>query len=58
MPPTDVNRALNFGGGGQGSCERRNEVFVKFQCFLFVFLCVFFFLGGGAGGQVRGRGSG
>ena len=32
--------------GGQGGCERRIEVFVKFQNFFFFF----FFLGGGGGG--------
>ena len=41
--------ALNFGGrggGDQGRCERRSEVFVKFQKKKFFF----FFLGGGGGG--------
>ena len=33
------------GGGGQGGCERRIEVFVKIQKKFF-----FFFLGGGEGG--------
>ena len=59
--------ALNFrgGGGGQGKCEWRSEVFVKIQkknqnrcerrskVFLFVFF--FFFLGGGGLGR-RGGG--
>ena len=37
MPPTDVKpsiEALNFrgeGGGDQGRCERRSEVFVKLK---------------------------
>ena len=40
-------------GGGQGRCEQRSEVFVKFQniCFFFFFFC--FFFGGGGGGQNR-----
>ena len=33
--------------GGQGGCERRIEVFVKIQFFLFIF----FFGGGGGGGS-------
>ena len=40
------------GLGGQGGCERRIEVFVKFHKKIF-----FFFLGGGGGGG-RGRGQG
>ena len=35
------------GGGGQGRCEWRSEVFVKISC------CFFLFLGGG-GCQVGG----
>ena len=39
MPPTDVNQALNFrGGGGQDGCKRIIEVFVKKK------------IGGGGGG--------
>ena len=34
-----------MGGGGQGGCERRIEVFVKINFFFF-----FFFMGGGGGG--------
>ena len=33
------------GGGGQGRCERRSEVFVKFQ------QKIFFFIRGGVGGS-------
>ena len=33
------------GGGGQGGCERRIEVFVKIQKKIYIF----FFLGGGGG---------
>ena len=36
---------VGLGGGGQGGCERRIEVFVKIQEKKF-----FFFLGGGSGG--------
>ena len=36
------------GGGGQGGCERRIEVFVKIQN-----KQKYFFLGGGAGWEVR-----
>ena len=35
-----------MGGGGQGGCERRTEVFVKIQKKI-----NFFFGGGGGGGQ-------
>ena len=42
-----------MGLGGQGGCERRNEVFVKIQKHFFLFF--FFFLGGVGGG---GGGSG
>ena len=39
------------GGGGQGRCERRSEVFVKFQKILF-------FLEGGGGSGPGGGGGG
>ena len=50
--------ALNFGGGGiQGRCPRRSEVFVKIIFFLFIYLFIyylfiflFFFVLGGGGG--------
>ena len=41
---------VGLGGGGQGGCERRIEVFVKIQ------KKYFFFFGGGGG--CRGRGGG
>ena len=40
------------GGGGQGGCERRIEVFVKIKN------KIFFFLGGGGRGRVGRGGSG
>ena len=50
------------GGGGQGRCELRSEVFLKLnkklwggRVFFFVFFVCFFFLGGG-GVQVGGSG--
>ena len=42
---------MGGGGGGQGRCERRSEVFVKIQKIFFFF---FFFWGGG--GRVEGSG--
>ena len=54
--------ALSFGGGGgvrgrgdQGRCERRSEVFVKFQK-IYIYILLFFFLGGGSGPGVGGGG--
>ena len=44
------------GGGDQGRCERRSEVFVKIQINIFFFHLFFFFGGGGGvglGGGVR-----
>ena len=46
-------RGVRSGGGGQGRCDRRIEVFVKIQKKKFFF---FFFWGGGGsglGGRVR-----
>ena len=52
--------ALNFGGfgggGSQGRCEWRSEVFVKIIIIIFFILLLllfffFFFLGGGGGGS-------
>ena len=40
------------GGGGQGGCDRRSEIFVKIHFFL---LYIFFFWGGGSE-QGLGRG--
>ena len=45
---------VGFGGGGQGGCERRIEVYVKIQ----KKKKYFFFLGGGVGGSVGGVGLG
>ena len=42
---------VGLGGGGQGGCERRIEVFVKFKK-------KFFFGGGGSGGGGGGGGVG
>ena len=41
---------VQVGGGGQGGCERRIEVFVKIQ------KKNIFFFGGGGGGGGSGRG--
>ena len=43
---------VGLGGGGQGGCERRIEVFVKVQ------KKIFFFLGGGGGFGSGGGGGG
>ena len=43
-----------WGGGGQGGCERRIEVFVKISKKKYIF----FFLGGGGSGRGSGRGGG
>ena len=42
-----------MGGGGQGGCERRIEVFVKIQK---IYIYIFFFLGGGGEGGGVGLG--
>ena len=44
------------GGGDQGKCERRSDVFVKFKKkkILLLFLFIYLFWGGGGGG-VQGR---
>ena len=42
-----------WGGGGQGRCEQRSEVFVKFQNQNIFFFFFFFGGGGGGGGGVR-----
>ena len=41
-------------GGGQGRCEQRSEVFVKFKKKKKSFFFFFFFFFGGGGGQVGG----
>ena len=54
-----VGVGLVEGGGGQGGCERRIEVFVKIEKYYFFFY--FFFggvRGGGEGRVVGGGGSG
>ena len=43
-----------MGGGGQGGCEQRIEVFGKIQ--KQIYLLIFFFLGGGGSGGGSGRG--
>ena len=57
----DVNEELKFlvglGGGGQGGCERRIEVFVKIQKKHF-FWGGGVWWGGGGGGWVGGSGWG
>ena len=45
-----MRRGGGVGLGGQGGCERRIEVFVKFQKKYFFFFFFFFFLGGGGEG--------
>ena len=47
--PGGLGRGGRVGGGGQGGCERRIEVFVKIQKKKW---------GGGWGSGVRGEGSG
>ena len=45
------------GGGGQGRCERRSEVYMKFKKKTFFFLFIFFFFGGGGGSGPGGQGT-
>ena len=51
---------VGSGGGDQGRCERRSEVFVniKKKKKKKIFFFFFFFFGGGGGGRVRGVGLG
>ena len=43
--------------GGQDGCERRIKVFVKIKKNIFIYLFIYFFLGGGGrGGGVGGQG--
>ena len=46
-----------MGGGGQGRCEQRSEVFVNIQKKKIVFFLFFFlFFGGGSGRGCSGEG--
>ena len=53
--PNRCESSMEFqgGGGDQGRCERRSEVFVKIKK-----IYIFFFFGGGGGGVESGRGGG
>ena len=50
-----VGEMFERGGGSQGGCEQRIDVFVKFKKKLFIF---FFWGGGGGGGLGRVGGAG